>query len=70
MPYECIGVESTRFDLRLEPDGVYSVDGRFVPIRNYRAISLDNSQPVVSVHELNNGSVGLLGALLGVDVKQ
>lgn len=70
MSNECIGVESTRFDLRLEPDGVYCVDGRFIPVRDNSAICLNNSKPVVRVHVLNNGGVGLLGALRGVDVEQ
>ncbi len=39
-----------RFQLRLEPDGVYRVDGRVIPVRDNAILGVDDRKPVVLVH--------------------
>lgn len=59
-----------RFALRLVPDGVYRVDGRVIPVCDNAVLSVNDSQPVVSVHNSKNVGIGLLGSQLGVNVKE
>ena len=59
-----------RFALRREPNGVYFVDGRTIPVRDNGAISLNDSEAVIGVHNGNNAGVGIGGAKLGVHIEE
>lgn len=61
---------SGRFALLLEPDGVYRVDGRVIPVCDKAAISNDHSKPVVVVHDADNCVVGLLGSQFSVNIEK
>ncbi|WP_424982109.1 hypothetical protein [Maritalea sp. S77] len=59
-----------RFTLRPMPNGVYSIDGRLIPIRDDSARSLNDSKSVVGVYSARNMGVSLGGAAAGMDVKE
>lgn len=54
--------------LRLTPDGIYRIDGRVIPVGNHAGLCVDDGQLVSGIHDTINNSVGLSGAVLGVDV--
>lgn len=58
------------FALRAMPDGIYLVDGRTIPVADDAALSVNHSEPVVSVEKTGNDGIGLGGAVIGVDVEQ
>ena len=64
------GDASDRFALREDPDGVYRVDGRVIPVRDEAAVRDDNGEPVVGVQRLSDMGVGRLGREAGVNVEQ
>jgi len=59
-----------RIRLRLEPNGVYFVDGRVIPVRHDACGSVDNGKAIVPVHDGCNLREGLLGSLSRMDVEQ
>ena len=59
-----IGGGPDRFELRLEPDGVYRVDGRSIPVADNRAgqaRGVDDGKSVVGVKNLSDIPPSLLG---------
>lgn len=58
------------FDLRLEPDGVYRVDGRAIPATYHPAIGVNNCEPIVLVHDGHNSGVRLGRCEWGIDVEK
>ncbi len=61
-----------RFKLWREPDGVYRVDGRVIPVADNSAkeiSTVNDGKPVVSVKRLCDMGVGVLGRQPTVDVK-
>lgn len=61
---------TSRFDLRLMPDGVYLSDGRAIPSRDHPGLSVNNGQSVIDVHEAVDDVEGRLCGVLGVHVEQ
>ena len=59
-----------RFALRREPDGVYRVDGRVVPIADDTTLGVDDRQAVVGVQRGSNMGVGRFGVMGRVDVEK
>mgnify|MGYP006873511011 CR=1 FL=1 len=62
-----------RFALRLEPNGVYRVDGRVIPVCDNCTNNVgadDDSQSIISIHGRQDVCVGLLGAVIGMDVEK
>ncbi len=50
-----------RFELRLEPDGVYRINGLSFPSRDYPARSVDHGKSVLDVKARSHDRVGVLG---------
>jgi hypothetical protein len=53
-----------------EPDGIYRVYRRPIPVANDSGHSVNDGKPVVSVHNLSDLGIGLLGRERSVDVKE
>ncbi len=65
------GTES--YELRRDPDGVDRVYRRLVPSSDDGteiACRVDNGKAVIGVHRGHDVSVGILGRVAGVDIKQ
>ena len=70
--YPQIGDGPDRFELRLEPDGVYRVDGRVIPVRDETARDaggVDNGESVVGVKCLGDMMPSGLGGLVTMDIE-
>lgn len=65
-----LDADAARFDLRLEPNGVYCVDGRAIPTTDHPAIGINNRKPVVLVHDGGNGGVSLGRVEWGINVEK
>ncbi|MGY5779974.1 hypothetical protein [Rhizobium sp. LEGMi135b] len=52
-----------------EPNRVYRIDGRVIPVGHKATLGVDHCQSVVGVHNGQDMSVGLLGLEPGVHVK-
>ena len=61
---------AARFALLREPNGVYCVDGRTIPVRNDAPDSIYDRESVCRVHRPVDDVKRLLGAVLGVHKKQ
>lgn len=62
-----------RFALRREPNGIYRVDGRVIPVCDEGAEpigTVDDRQSVVRVHNTPNIGVSLLGSVAGMNEEQ
>ena len=62
-----------RFALRREPDGIYLVDGRVIPVRDDSAkggVTIDYSKPIVGIHGSEDSRINFSGSQLGVNVKK
>ena len=58
------------FALTCKPDGVYCINGRSIPIRDDSTVCLNNSKPVVGVHNADNLGVRIGGTKIGVDLEK
>lgn len=58
-----------RWDLTLNPDGVYRVDGRVIPSADHPAFRVDDGEPVVGVHSGIDNAEGLGWAVLGAHIE-
>lgn len=64
---------ASRFALRLQPDGVYRVDGRVIPVADHSAKPvgcIDDSESVIGIHGCMNVCVGVLGRVGAVHIEQ
>ena len=62
-----------RFALRREPNGVYRVDGRVIPVCDDRAESVggnDDGESVVCVHDAQDMRISRFGSVLGMNVEE
>ena len=59
-----------RFELRREPNGVYHVNGRVIPVSDDSIRTIDHGKSVVPVHDLQYSRIGLVGVERCVDVKK
>ena len=70
--FKSLSNEPDRFKLRLEPDGVYRVDGRVIPVRDETARDVggvDNGESVVGVKCLGDMMPSGLGGLVTMDIE-
>ena len=58
------------FALTRKPNGIYCINGRSIPIRDDSTVCLNNSKPVVGVHNADNLGVRIGGTKIGVDVEK
>lgn len=61
------------FALRRDPDGVYRIDGRVIPVRDDGAcaeVAVDHRKAIIPIHDRLNDSERLSGSVLGVNVKE
>ena len=56
--------------LFLEPDGVYRIDGRVIPVGNDTTLRVDDGKLVLGVHDGADDGVGLSGRAIGVNVPE
>lgn len=64
---------SARFELMCEPDGIYRVDGRVIPVADDCAQPIscvDHRKTIVRIHRLPYEGVGVLGRIAAVDVEK
>ena len=69
---EIVRVGTLVGSLWLEPNGVYRLDGRVVPVGHDSTkgvSSNDHGKPVVGVHGGDDMGVSLIGSKIGVDVE-
>ena len=62
-----------RFELRCDPNGVYRVDGRVIPVAHDSTEitgSVDYGEPIIRIHNPDHLGIGLCGSVLGVNVEK
>jgi hypothetical protein len=69
-PPICGNGGADQYELRQEPNGIYLVYRRLVPCADYAALGVNDGELIPEIHFRENDTIGFLGSVDGIDVKQ